>query len=97
MRGPRHQRALLDRLGVSAAPALPARIGLPRIYRPFVDALEESGDWVLIEPYGCGNLTSVMISPSFRAVVNMPSKNLSAAMSRLLVTIVAPEASAAAG
>lgn len=30
----------------------PARIGLPRIYRPFVDALEGSGDWVLIEPFG---------------------------------------------
>ncbi len=30
----------------------PARIGLPRIHRPFVDALEGTGDWVLIEPFG---------------------------------------------
>lgn len=30
----------------------PARIGLPRVYRGFVDALEEQGDWVLIEPFG---------------------------------------------
>lgn len=41
-------------IGSASPPPLPspARIGLPRIYRPFVDALEASGDWVLIEPYG---------------------------------------------
>ena len=41
-------------IGSASPPPLPspARIGLPRIYRPFVDALEGSGDWVLIEPYG---------------------------------------------
>ncbi len=39
----------------SAAPpsaASPARIGLPRAYRGFVDVLEDQGDWVLIEPFG---------------------------------------------
>ncbi len=30
----------------------PARIALPPVYRPFFDALEDEGDWTLVEPYG---------------------------------------------
>jgi hypothetical protein len=30
----------------------PARLGLPPAYRAFYDALEDDGDWTLIEPYG---------------------------------------------
>jgi hypothetical protein len=30
----------------------PARMGLAPIYRPFIDALKDEGDWTLIEPYG---------------------------------------------
>ena len=46
---------------------------------------------------GAVKLTAVTISPSFSAVSNRPVKNLSAAISRLLVTMVAPSASSAAG
>lgn len=40
--------------GYTAPPpaSSPARIGLPRIYRGFHDALEDQGDWILIEPFG---------------------------------------------
>src|SRR5712675_978560 len=46
---------------------------------------------------GIGKLTCVMISPSASAVANRPLKKSSAAMLRLLVLIVAPSASTAAG
>src|ERR1700747_3871957 len=46
---------------------------------------------------GTGNDTAVMISPSSSAVENRPLKKLSAAIERLLVLIVAPTASPAAG
>jgi hypothetical protein len=39
---------------------------------------------------GAVKLTAVTISPSFSAVSNRPLKNLSAGISRLLVTMVAP-------
>src|SRR4029077_4688972 len=44
-----------------------------------------------------GNDTAVMISPSASAVVNKPLKKSSADIVRLLVLIVAPSASTAAG
>src|SRR6185437_5744220 len=46
---------------------------------------------------GIGKDTAVMISPSVSAVENRPLKKSSAAMLRLLVLIVAPSASTAAG
>src|SRR3954447_11688700 len=46
---------------------------------------------------GTGNDTAVMISPSASAVENRPLKKSSAEISRLLVLIVAPSASTAAG
>ena len=46
---------------------------------------------------GTGKETWVMISPAWSAVSNMPLKNSSAAILRLLVTTVAPSPSTAAG
>src|SRR6266853_6999835 len=46
---------------------------------------------------GIGKDTAVMISPSASAVENRPLKKSSAAMLRLLVLMVAPSASTAAG
>src|SRR5579871_1812724 len=46
---------------------------------------------------GIGKETSVMISPSPSAVENMPVKNVSDGMLRLLVRMVAPNPSTAAG